>query len=136
MVYRSLGDLLWKGSSFPKRWYPLLQPRSPCFRTAPELEALQACGIQVLGPDKRAEPRAPPAGPPSKGVTDKRAPPRKPPPEAPTKVATVPLPSPPPQVANGPSPKPAFGGMFSGSWGAGLALPSQWTLEEASQPSN
>ena len=46
----------------------------------------------------RAEPRAPLAGPPSKGVTAKRAPPRKPPPEAPTKVATVPPPSPPPLV--------------------------------------
>ena len=46
----------------------------------------------------RAEPRAPLAGPPSEGVTAKRAPPRKPPPEAPNKVATVPLPSPPPPV--------------------------------------
>ena len=46
----------------------------------------------------RAEPRAPLAGPPSKGVTAKRAPPRKPPSEAPTKVATVPLFSPPLQV--------------------------------------
>ena len=48
----------------------------------------------------RAEPRAPLAGPPSKGVTAKRAPPRKPPPEAPTKVATVPPPSPPPLVTD------------------------------------
>ena len=47
---------------------------------------------------RRAEPRAPLAGPPSKGVTAKRAPPRKLPPEAPTKVAAVPPPSPPPQV--------------------------------------
>ena len=49
------------------------------------------------GPE-RAEPRAPLAGPPSKGATAKRAPPGKPPPESPTKVATVPPPSPPPQV--------------------------------------
>ena len=58
---------------------------------------LKPVASRFWGPG-RAEPSAPPAGAPSKGVTAKHAPPRKPPPEAPTKVATVPPPSPPPQV--------------------------------------
>ena len=83
----------------------------------------------------RAEPRAPLAGPPSKGVTAKRAPPRKAPPEAPTKVATVPPPSPPPHVMDLVQ-SPNMEGSSLAPGGVWLAWPCQRTLEEASQPSN
>ena len=77
-----------------QRGHPLLQPRSPCFRTAPEFKAFRACVASRSWGPGRAGPSALPAGAASKGVTAKRAPPRKPSPEAPTRVATVPPPSP------------------------------------------
>ena len=92
-----MGDLLWKGSSFPKRWYPLLQPLARVFARLLNKRLFKPVASRFCGPG-RAEPRAPLACSPSKGVTAKLAPPRKRPPEAPTQVATVPPPSPHRQV--------------------------------------